>query len=39
MPRAWALALSISYLAGSDDHPALAAIGRRTLAAALADPT
>jgi aminoglycoside phosphotransferase (APT) family kinase protein len=33
--RAWALALGVSYVAGSADHPAVAAIGRRAIAAAL----
>jgi aminoglycoside phosphotransferase (APT) family kinase protein len=33
--RAWALALAIAYLASSDDNPAIATIGRRTLTAAL----
>jgi aminoglycoside phosphotransferase (APT) family kinase protein len=35
--RAWALALAVAYLAGSDDNAAMATIGRRTLAAALDD--
>lgn len=35
--RAWALALAIAYLAESDNNPAMASIGRRTLAAALDD--
>lgn len=35
--RAWALALAVAYIAGSADHPVVAGIGRRTLAAALAD--
>jgi aminoglycoside phosphotransferase (APT) family kinase protein len=35
--RAWALALAVAYLAVSDDNPAMASIGRRTLAAALDD--
>ncbi|MET0460245.1 MAG: phosphotransferase, partial [Ilumatobacteraceae bacterium] len=33
----WALVLGIAFLAGSDDNPVTASIGRRTLAAALAD--
>jgi aminoglycoside phosphotransferase (APT) family kinase protein len=33
--RAWALALAVAYLAESDDNPAMASIGRRTLAAAV----
>jgi hypothetical protein len=33
--RAWAMALAVAFIAGSDDNPELAAIGRRTLAAAL----
>jgi hypothetical protein len=33
--RAWALALAIAYLTGSDDNPAMGSIGRRALAAAL----
>lgn len=33
--RAWAVALAVAFLAGSDDHPVIASIGRRTLAAAL----
>ena len=36
--RAWALALAVAFLAGSDDHPVIASIGRRTLTAALAVP-
>ena len=35
--RAWALALGVGYLAESDNNPAMASIGRRTLAAALDD--
>jgi aminoglycoside phosphotransferase (APT) family kinase protein len=35
--RAWALALAIAYLAASDDNPTMAAIGHRTLTAALDD--
>ena len=35
--RAWALALAIAYLAASDDNPTMAAIGHRTLTAALHD--
>ena len=35
--RAWALALAVAYLVASDDNPAMASIGRRTLAAALDD--
>lgn len=35
--RAWALHLSVAYLAGSADHPVIARIGRTTLAAVLAD--
>lgn len=35
--RGWALALSLAYLANSADMPAFAALGRRTLAAVLAD--
>ena len=35
--RGWALALALAYLAGSADHPVIATIGRRTLAAVLAD--
>lgn len=33
--RAWALALGVAFLAGSDDNATMEAIGRRTLAAAL----
>ncbi|HET9516634.1 MAG TPA: aminoglycoside phosphotransferase family protein [Actinoplanes sp.] len=33
--RGWALALSLAFLGGSADHPPLAAVGRRTLDAAL----
>jgi aminoglycoside phosphotransferase (APT) family kinase protein len=33
--RGWALALALVFLAHSADHPVLAAIGRRTLSAAL----
>jgi aminoglycoside phosphotransferase (APT) family kinase protein len=36
--RAWALALAVAYLAGSDDHPVIASIGRRTLTTALEVP-
>jgi aminoglycoside phosphotransferase (APT) family kinase protein len=36
--KGWALALALAYLAGSADHPLIAGIGRRTLAAVLADP-
>ena len=32
-----ALALSLAYLGNSADHPVIAAIGRRTLLAVLAD--
>jgi aminoglycoside phosphotransferase (APT) family kinase protein len=35
--RAWAVALSVAYLASSADDPGLAGLGRRTLAAAVAD--
>ena len=35
--RAWALALGVAYVAGSTDHPDVAAIGRRAIAAALDD--
>ena len=35
--RCWALLLAVAYLAGSDDEPVLAGIGRRTLAAVLDD--
>jgi hypothetical protein len=31
------LALSLAYIANSSDHPAIAQIGRRTLAAVLDD--
>lgn len=34
---AWALMLGITFVANSADHPVVAAIGRRTLRAALAD--
>ena len=36
--RGWALALAVAYVAGSDDHAGVAAIGRHTLAEVLADP-
>ena len=35
--RGWALALGVAYLGSSDDNPAMAAIGRRTITAALDD--
>lgn len=35
--RAWALSLSIAYLASSADNPTVAAVGRRGLAGVLAD--
>jgi aminoglycoside phosphotransferase (APT) family kinase protein len=35
--KGWALALSLAYIANSSDHPAIAQIGARTLAAVLAD--
>ncbi|SDK78949.1 aminoglycoside phosphotransferase family protein [Nonomuraea jiangxiensis] len=35
--RAWALALSLAFLANSADHPLIADIGRRTLNAVLAE--
>ena len=35
--KGWALALSLAYIANSSDHPAIAKIGARTLAAVLAD--
>ncbi len=34
----WALALSLAYIANSSDHPAIARIGERTLAAVLSQP-
>lgn len=37
--RGWALHLSLTYLANSADHPVIAAVGRRTLAAVLNDPS
>lgn len=37
--RGWALHLSLAYLANSADHPVIAGVGRRTLAAVLDDPT
>lgn len=33
--QAWALALGVAYVAGSADHPEVATIGRRAIAAAL----
>ena len=36
--RGWALAHAIACLAGSADNPVIAGIGRRGLAAVLADP-
>ncbi|HVF33112.1 MAG TPA: phosphotransferase, partial [Acidimicrobiales bacterium] len=36
--RGWALSLALAYLASSADHPLIASIGRRTLAAALRPP-
>jgi aminoglycoside phosphotransferase (APT) family kinase protein len=35
--RGWALALSLAYIANSSDHPAIAQIGARTIAAVLDD--
>jgi len=36
--RGWALALAVTYIANSADHPQIARIGRDTLAAVLDDP-
>jgi aminoglycoside phosphotransferase (APT) family kinase protein len=35
--RGWAIHLSLAYLANSADHPVIAGVGRRTLAAVLGD--
>jgi hypothetical protein len=35
--RGWALSFSVAYLANSLDNPRMGAIGRRTIAAVLAD--
>jgi len=35
--RAWALVLALAYLAGADDHPTIAAVGRRALTEVLAE--
>lgn len=37
--RGWALSLGVAYLANSLDNPVMGSIGRRTIAAVLADPT
>ena len=36
--RGWALALALTYLAGSGDNPLMGDVGRRTLDAVLHDP-